>query len=179
MNVVIVGSGWAGCAAAYDAKRLGVDVPLLERTAMLLGTGLCGGIMRNNGRFTASEEMLALGGGDLFQIIEQHLRHKNINFPGHEHADLYDSAEIPVAIYDALIQLGVTVHLESRITRVEMKNQVLISVTYQNNNTFIGDVFTDTTGTDGPMNICIKYGHVCALCILRCPSFGGRVSLSG
>jgi hypothetical protein len=29
------------------------------------------------------------------------------------------------------------------------------------------------------MNNCAKYGNGCAMCILRCPSFGGRLSLAG
>jgi len=41
-----------------------------------------------------------------------------------------------------------------------------------------GDVFIDTTGTAGPPAQCNKYGNGCAMCILRCPSFGGRVSLT-
>jgi len=28
------------------------------------------------------------------------------------------------------------------------------------------------------MNLCSRYGNGCAMCILRCPSFGGRVSLT-
>ena len=91
-RVVISGGGWSGCAAAVEAKKLGAEVTLLERTDMLLGTGLVGGIMRNNGRYTATEEMIAMGGGELFGVIEQNLRHKNIEFPGHAHADLYDVA---------------------------------------------------------------------------------------
>jgi len=74
MKVLIVGGGWSGCAAAISAKKAGSDVTLLERTDMLLGTGLVGGIMRNNGRFTATEEMIAMGGGDLFEVIEKNLR---------------------------------------------------------------------------------------------------------
>ena len=58
MKVIIVGGGWAGCAAAVSAVKQGAEVTLIERTDMLLGTGLVGGIMRNNGRFTAAEEML-------------------------------------------------------------------------------------------------------------------------
>ncbi|MFO7709899.1 MAG: FAD-dependent oxidoreductase, partial [Desulfobacterales bacterium] len=65
VKVVIVGGGWSGCAAALAARNQGAEVVLIERTDMLLGTGLVGGIMRNNGRFTAAEEMIALGGGDL------------------------------------------------------------------------------------------------------------------
>lgn len=77
----------------------GAKVTLLEKTDMLLGTGLVGGIMRNNGRFTATEEMIALGGGELFRIIDENVRHKNVNFPGHEHASLYDVGKISGVIY--------------------------------------------------------------------------------
>ena len=62
MKVVIVGGGWAGSGAAMAAKNAGADeVVVLERTDLLLGTGLVGGIMRNNGRFTATEEAIAMG----------------------------------------------------------------------------------------------------------------------
>ena len=59
MRVIIVGGGWAGCAAALSAKKRGAETILIERTDMLLGTGLVGGIMRNNGRYTATEELIA------------------------------------------------------------------------------------------------------------------------
>jgi NADPH-dependent 2,4-dienoyl-CoA reductase/sulfur reductase-like enzyme len=62
MKIVIAGGGWAGCAAAVSAQKQGAQVLLIERTDMLLGTGLVGGIMRNNGRYTATEEMIAMGG---------------------------------------------------------------------------------------------------------------------
>ena len=89
MKVVIVGGGWAGSGAAMAAKNAGADeVVVLERTDMLLGTGLVGGIMRNNGRFTATEEAIAMGANEIFETIDAHCRHKNINFPGHEHASL-------------------------------------------------------------------------------------------
>ena len=70
-TVVVVGGGWAGCAASIAAKKAGAqEVILLERADMLLGTGLVGGIMRNNGRFSATEEAYALGGGDLFDAVD-------------------------------------------------------------------------------------------------------------
>ena len=64
---------------------------------MLLGTGLVGGIMRNNGRFTATEEMIAMGGGELFNVTDTVARHRNIDFPGHKHASLYDVAKVEPA----------------------------------------------------------------------------------
>jgi len=36
---------------------------------MLLGTGLVGGIFRNNGRFVAAEEAIAMGAGEVFGVM--------------------------------------------------------------------------------------------------------------
>lgn len=86
MKIIVIGGGWSGCAAAICAKKAGADVTIYEKTDMLLGLGNVGGIMRNNGRYTASEELIALGAGDLINLTDENSRHKNINFPGHEHA---------------------------------------------------------------------------------------------
>jgi hypothetical protein len=178
-DIVIIGGGWAGCAAAVSAAKAGAQVTLLERTDMLLGTGLVGGIMRNNGRFTAAEEMIALGGGDLFELCDRTARHTNIEFPGHKHANLYDIASTPAEVAKLLVDLGVTVILEARVTDIVMENRTIKAVKDQQGREFAGDVFVDTTGTAGPMNNCAKYGNGCAMCVLRCPSFGGRVSVTG
>ncbi|MBY6877962.1 hypothetical protein HYH51_14605 [Clostridium botulinum] len=69
-----------------SAKKAGADVSIFEKTDLLLGLGNVGGIMRNNGRFTAAEELIALGAGDLINITDENSRHKNIDFPGHKHA---------------------------------------------------------------------------------------------
>ncbi|MEJ8553122.1 FAD-dependent oxidoreductase [Tepidibacter sp. Z1-5] len=87
-KVIVIGGGWAGCAAAISAKKAGADVTLIERTDMLLGLGNVGGIMRNNGRYTATEENILLGGRELFEITDEYSRHKDIDFPGHNHARL-------------------------------------------------------------------------------------------
>ncbi|MCX7923204.1 MAG: FAD-dependent oxidoreductase [Clostridia bacterium] len=179
VRVVVVGGGWAGCAAAISARKAGGDVILLERTDMLLGTGLVGGIMRNNGRFTAAEEMIAMGGGDLFTLCDNSSRHKNIEFPGHKHASLYDIAVIHGSVMNLLDEYGIKVLFKKRISKVAMKNESIINVQDEDGNIFKGDVFIDATGTAGPMNNCMKYGNGCAMCILRCPSYGGRVSLAG
>lgn len=84
-TVVIIGGGWAGCAASISAKKAGANVIILERTDMLLGLGNVGGIMRNNGRYTAAEESILLGGRELFELADKYSRHKNIDFPGHKH----------------------------------------------------------------------------------------------
>ena len=44
--------------------------------------------------------------------------------------------------------------------------------------TIEGDVFVETTGSTGPMGNCLTYGNGCCMCVLRCPAFGPRVSIS-
>ncbi len=182
-KVVIVGGGWAGCGAALAARKAGCEVELFERTDMLLGTGLVGGIMRNNGRFTVAEEMLAMGGGDLFAITDQTARHKNIEFPGHKHASLYDVSTIEPAVRKALLAAGVTLHLKTRVRDVVVVDGKIVKIIadeYHSDNVIeaAGNAFVDVSGTAGPQNNCTKYGNGCAMCIYRCPTFGPRFSIA-
>lgn len=179
IEVVIAGGGWAGCAAAYGAVLQGAKVTLLEKTDMLLGTGLVGGIMRNNGRYTATEEMIALGGGEIFRIIDENVRHKNVEFPGHEHASLYDVGKISGVIYRFLKKIGTKIEFQARMSKVQMDGKRILNVQTDDGRKFGGEMFIDATGSAGPMNNCRKFGNGCAMCILRCPSFGGRISLTG
>lgn len=181
MKVVVIGGGWAGCAAALAAKRQGACAILLERTDMLLGTGLVGGIMRNNGRHTATEELIAMGGGALFHAIDGNLLHREIAFPGHAHASLYNVGTMEPVIRRLLAASGVEIRFRTRITGVEKSGDRLVAVTGNDGDGPVrmdGDVFVETTGTAGPMANCAKYGNGCAMCVLRCPSFGGRVSVA-
>jgi len=178
-KVIIAGGGWSGVSAAVSAKNAGASVTVLERTDMLLGTGLVGGIMRNNGRFTAAEEAIALGGGEVFDTIEKNLRHKNIEFPGHKHADLYDVATIEPAFGELLESKGIEVRLESRVKDVKVEGGRISALVLDNAEEISGDVYIDATGSAGPMSNCAKYGNGCAMCILRCPTYGGRVSIAG
>ncbi len=178
MRVIVIGGGWAGCSAAYFARQVGAEVSLIERTDLLLGTGLVGGIMRNNGRLTATLEAKALGAAEFFTVIEKVTRHRNLDFPGHQHADLYDVQRIEPAMRKELEQLGVNVVLRTLINTVHVERDTISSVADEAGNVFSGDVFIDTTGTAGPMRNCIRYGTGCAMCILRCPSFGPRISVT-
>ncbi|MFO7151832.1 MAG: FAD-dependent oxidoreductase [Bacillota bacterium] len=177
-RVIVIGGGWSGCAAAIAARKAGAEVVLLERTDMLLGTGLVGGIMRNNGRFTATEEMIAMGAGELFEVTDKVARHRNVEFPGHKHATLYDVAKVEPAVKKVLLGAGVEIHTMSRVRDVEMEGNKIKAVITDNDEVFSGDVFVECTGTAGPQNNCTKYGNGCAMCILRCPSYGGRVSIA-
>lgn len=178
-RVVIIGGGWAGSGAALVARMQGAEVVVLERTDMLLGTGLVGGIMRNNGRFTATEEHIAMGMGELWAVIDQNLRHRNVEFPEHHHADLYDVSIMEPGIKELLLSKGIEVHTQCRITDVVRSGDALAEVISTDGERFEADAFIETTGSAGPQNNCTKYGNGCAMCAMRCPTFGGRVSIAG
>jgi 2-polyprenyl-6-methoxyphenol hydroxylase and related FAD-dependent oxidoreductases len=178
MKVVIIGGGWSGCAAAVSSKKAGADVTIIEKTDLLLGLGNVGGIMRNNGRYTASEELIALGCGDLIEITDRVAVHTNIDFPGHKHATLYNVNMIEGEVYKYLESLNINIMMESRVNDINLDGQKIKGV-YLSDGTYIeGDVFIETTGTTGPMGNCLRYGNGCSMCVLRCPSFGPRISIS-
>lgn len=178
MKVIIIGGGWAGCSAAISAKKAGADVSIYEKTDLLLGLGNVGGIMRNNGRYTASEELIALGGGDLIKITDKISKHRNIKFPGHDHATLYDVNRIEGHVRDYLIEMGINLYMEQRVTDVKFDGHKIKGI-YLTDDTYVeGDIFIETTGTTGPMGNCLRYGNGCSMCILRCPAFGPRISIS-
>jgi hypothetical protein len=181
MKIVIVGGGWSGCGAALSAVKQGAEVVLIERTDMLLGTGLVGGIMRNNGRFTAAEELIAMGGGELFELVDHNALHRDIEFPGHRHASLYNVARMEPSVRRLIQSRGIQILTRTRITDVHRDEGRLKSIIGKQDEESVqisGDAFVDATGTAGPPANCTKYGNGCVMCILRCHSFGGRVSLT-
>ena len=178
MKVIIIGGGWAGCAAALTAKKAGAEVHIYEKTDLLLGLGNVGGIMRNNGRYTAAEELIALGGGDLIKLTDKCARHKDIDFPGHKHATLYDVNKIEGVVRDYLKEKGINLHMEKRVMDVDFENNKINGLLLSDYSYVKGDVFIETTGTTGPMGNCLRYGNGCSMCILRCPAFGPRISIS-
>ncbi len=177
-KVVIIGGGWAGSAAAISAKKAGAEVILIEKTDMLIGLGNVGGIMRNNGRFTAAAENTLLGAGELFNITDEASRHTNIDFPGHKHAALYDVAKVEPMVRRLLKKMDIEVLLQNRAVDVIKKGDNIEGIVLSDESVINGDVFIETTGSTGPMGNCLKYGNGCSMCILRCPSFGPRISIS-
>jgi hypothetical protein len=176
-RVVVVGGGWGGCAAAAAARKAGAEVVLIERADMLLGTGLVGGIFRNNGRFTAAEEMLEMG-ADIFAVMDRCAIHTNVEFPGHKHASLYSVYRIEPAVREYLTNLGVQIMTNARVIDVAKEKDKIVCVVVEKHEPVHGDVFVDATGTSAVPANCTKYGNGCAMCILRCHSFGPRVSLT-
>jgi hypothetical protein len=178
MKVIIIGGGWGGCAAAITAKKAGAEVSIYEKSDLLLGVGNVGGIMRNNGRYTAAEELINLGAGDLIHITDNNARHKNIDFPEHKHATLCDVNKLEPAVRRYLLSLGIEINLVARVSNVEMEGSKIKALRLSNNTLVYGDVFIDSTGSTGAMDNCAKYGNGCVMCVLRCPTFGPRVSIS-
>lgn len=186
-RVVIIGGGWSGCAAALTAKKAGAEVTLLEKTDLLLGLGNVGGIMRNNGRFTAAEENIALGAGDLFAVTDKCSRHINVDFPGHRHASLYDVTKVEPNVRRLLKEKGIEIRTLSRAVDVVLRKTgkwqdetetVIEKIVLAGGEEIEGDVFVETTGSTGGPGNCLTYGNGCCMCILRCPAFGPRVSIS-
>ena len=149
-EVLVVGGGWAGVSAALSARNSGCDVAVCERTDMLLGAGLVGGIMRNNGRFTAAEEAIAMGFGDLFLLLDSISRHRGIRFPGHRHANLYDVFTVEPAVRQLLAQKGITVYSNKRITGLAKEGSAIVRVSSEDGDTFHASAFVDATGSSGP-----------------------------
>lgn len=177
-KIVVIGGGWAGCAAALTAEKAGADVTLLERTDMLLGTGLVGGIFRNNGRYTAAEECIAMGAGDLFTVMEAVATHKNMDFPGHKHATLYNIYKIEPAVKKLLLSRGIKLLMADPAVKTEYEGDTITAVITKSGLRLTADAFVDVSGSSAmPLN-CNKHGNGCAMCILRCHSFGPRVSVT-
>lgn len=177
-RIIIIGGGWAGCSAALRARKAGAEVLLFEKTDMLLGLGNVGGIMRNNGRFTAAEENIALGNGELFEITDKLAVHKNVDFPGHRHASFYDVAMVEPEVRRLLADVGVRMVFMKRIVDVIKDGNTLKGVVDADGNMYEADAFVETTGSTGPMGNCMRHGNGCSMCVLRCPAFGPRVSIT-
>lgn len=177
-KIIVIGGGWAGCSAALRARKAGADVTLFEKTDMLLGLGNVGGIMRNNGRYTAAEENIALGNEELFNITDKLSLHKDIDFPGHAHASFYDVAMVEPEVRRLLLSEGVKIKFLARIVDVVKDDDLLEGVVDADRKIYMADAFVETTGSAGPMGNCMRYGNGCSMCVLRCPAFGPRVSIT-
>jgi hypothetical protein len=136
--------------------------------------------MRNNGRFTAAEEMIAMSGGEIFGLTDQNALHRGIEFPGHLHASLYNVATMEPIIKSFLLEKGIELRSSIRITDVEMKDDRIVAVVGKQEKEpvrFEGDVFIDATGTAGPPANCNKYGNGCGKKNGQTGAFSGSCKL--
>ena len=127
-KVVVVGGGYAGISAAISAKKQGQEVVLVEKTDLLLGLGNVGGIMRNNGRFTATEENIAFGASEIFDITDRYSLHKNVDFPGHNHASFYDANKVESEIRKLIKKLDIEIKFQTRAVDVTIDDRKIKGV---------------------------------------------------
>ena len=74
--------------------------------------------------------------------------------------------------------MGINLYMEERVTDVDFDGHKIKGI-YLADDTYVeGDIFIETTGTTGPMGNCLRYGNGCSMCVLRCPAFGPRISIS-
>jgi S-adenosylmethionine/arginine decarboxylase-like enzyme len=97
-----------------------------------------------------------MGGGYLFEMTDAVTRHKNIEFTGHKHANLYDVFLIEPAVRKALLKTGVTIRLQARVRDIEPQGctitKVIADIFTGDTITACGDAFVDVTGTAGPQD---------------------------
>lgn len=179
-TVIVVGGGFGGCAAALAAAKAGAEAILLERTDTLLGVGHLAGILGGNGSRTAILEAKAMGGGDLYEACEAVTLHEidYIERFDLRHVSIFNVLTIEQEIKKALARAGVKVCFKARASNVQMKGDRLLKVLLDDGTGIEGGAFVDATGATGGVEGCTKYGYGCAMCSLRCPSFGDRVSIA-
>ncbi|SHJ71061.1 Glucose inhibited division protein A [Tepidibacter formicigenes DSM 15518] len=85
---------------------------------------------------------------------------------------------IESAVRRKILDMNIKILFSSRVVDVKMEDKKIKAVVLQNETQIEGDSFIETTGSTGPMGNCLKYGNGCSMCVLRCPSFGGRVSIT-
>ncbi len=177
-KIVIVGGGFAGCAAAAAAARAGASVTLLERMDVLSGCGLLAGLTRDI-LFPIREELQLMGAYDIFQVTDNCTIHEDVFCPTPPRTyKIYDVSRIDPELSQHLEGLGVEVLVQSRAKDVEMEGKEIRAVILDDKRKVKGDVFIDATGGAGPEANCQKYGNGCVMCFFRCPAFGGRVSIA-
>ena len=177
-QVIVVGGGFAGSAAALAAARVGAKVTLLERTDLLLGAGLRAGRMNNNGKIVAAEEMKEMGGGDFFAALESVILHRG-NIVSEVHGYTYDTRLVEPLIRQLLREGGVEIEFEARAVDVIKENDEIRQIILPGGDKISGDVFLDCTGSAGGVANCMRYGKGCVMCYCyRCPTYGDRVSIA-
>lgn len=176
MDIAVIGAGYGGICAALQAACMGARVRLIERADTLLGTGQVGGIFHNNARCTLEWECRHMGITEIWDFLERFRLHSGLDLPDNRHAVLVDAGAAAREIPRFLEKKGIEIYRRSRITRADKEGETIRRVADESGREFEADAFVDATGTAGPMSYCIREGGGCAMCVMRCPTFGGRVS---
>ncbi|MBM2831350.1 MAG: FAD-dependent oxidoreductase [Dehalococcoidia bacterium] len=177
-RVVVVGGGFAGCAAAVSAAKAGAEVVLLERMDFVIASGVRAGRMNYNGKLVAAEEAKALGGGEIFEALESIVLHR-ANIVDEASGYVYNVIAAEPIVRRVVQVAGVDLRLEHRVTDVTREDGRLKAVRVGRKGLVEGDTFVDCSGGAGGVSICARYGGACAMCVThRCPTFGDRVSIA-
>ncbi|MEK0326683.1 MAG: FAD-dependent oxidoreductase, partial [Nitrosopumilus sp.] len=117
VHVVVVGGGISGCGAALTARKGGAEVTLIEKNDTLVsGAKRAGRIF--NGGLVALEEAKALGGGDLFEVLESIVIH-HTGIPGEGRCIVYNCGLVEIRIREFLVNMGIKIRLETRVMNAE------------------------------------------------------------
>ncbi len=180
-KTVVVGGGFAGCAAAAAMARAGASVTLLERMEILGGLGLLAG-QSNHKQFPVREELRLMGAYDMFQVLDNCTLHESVKMPlpkpEGRTTTIYDVTRLDTELMKHLEGIGVEVRLMSRVKDIKVEGRKIQSVILDDGQEIQGDAFVDATGSAGGIRNCQTYGNGCVMCILRCPAFGDRVSIA-
>jgi hypothetical protein len=65
------------------------------------------------------------------------------------------------------------------VNAIEGSTGAIEAVVLDNGYVIEGDVFVEATGTAGAQSFCTDHGNGCVMCVIRCPTFGPRVSIAG
>ncbi len=192
---MVVGGGFSGSSAAACARNAGAEVTLIERTDHLLGLGIQSGLYYNDGRMAAVEELRAVGGSYIINILEspEVLTHPRLEMnwaaadalqhrPREQH--IFHCARAETHIRDYLREIGVNIIFEKTAVDVEVgrpQNNTgnrLVAIKLNDGQRLEADAWVDTSGGAGGRQICIDYGYGCVECELRCNTYGDRVSIA-
>ncbi|MBI2873478.1 MAG: FAD-dependent oxidoreductase [Firmicutes bacterium] len=177
-RVVIVGGGFSGCAAAVTAAKMGVETVLVEKSDYLLGVGNMAGICDINGERVGVMECEEMGAGEVFEVSRNAVKYHNVPIPHLEGSILYDLFKAEQNMRRLLDRLNVEVRFNTRATNVIWGDGKLAAIRLGRNEVLEADAFVDATGGAGPEAMCRKHGRGCTLCLLRCPVYGPRVSIT-
>ncbi len=132
-DVVVVGGGAGGCAAAWGAARLGRKTLLIERYGFLGGAATAANVLAYCGFFPrrdTPETMVAGAGAELLERLaglgmEIGLRQA----PSGNWIIPIDGEAVKLAFDEMLAEAGVTVWLHATLTGVERTGQMLARLT--------------------------------------------------
>ena len=121
MKIIVIGGGWSGCAAALGRIQAGRGGRLDRAHRHAAGHGPC---RRHHaqqrpphGRRRAARH----GRRGTLRAHRRNSLHREIEFPGHRHAYLYNVARMePMVRIDSCCPRECTCTVETRITDVEM-----------------------------------------------------------